>query len=186
MPAFISIPPIECGLNETVLYDLEKEKNRIIRATIIGVTSHTNHSLSFHVVVEESGAIFSYVPIFALWNRSFAVNDYNRHKLIKNEVIQYDYESLDYHFCPDNNIEYAELEGLKDRICWSLIKVNNEFDLIKGTYFGTFNWPNGNIIQNLILLASGQFALVPNHKLYFTRDKPEFFPSYKKLRKSWV
>lgn len=171
MPTHLSIKPIKCEINKGFLYNLEEHNGEWTKARIIGLTSYPGDSLTIHVVVEESGAIFSYMPLHSV-----------RHKNV--DLPQYDYNVLDYEFCHDPNMVSVEFEHLSHSDLTAYIK-DEDGDLIgySAEYVCTLDWPDDNYLQHFVKLGNGQFAAVPNHKILVNREGE--LPKYKKLRYRW-
>jgi hypothetical protein len=173
MPTHISFDRgIKCLLKEKYLYDMDETKTGLLDAVIIGASSYLGHTVTFHVLIEETGGIFSYIPIDALVQRDH-----------RDVVIGYDYHSLDYHLCPDDNFVMVLLDYLYNKPLTCFIKSEGEMVSHVGRYVATFDWPDGNILQHLVAIDNGQYALVPNHKLLVGKD---ILPNYKKLRQEWI
>lgn len=168
----ISIRPIKVLLKEKYLYDMDESKKGFLEASLIGVSSYQGSCLTFHVLIKESGALFSYIPIDAFL-----------HPILNaDKVSDYSYKELDYHFCTSDSIEVFELVAM-NRPLHVWIRNGEHFDKWKASYIFTVDWPEGNTLQHFVLLESGQYALVPNHKL--STINAESLPKYKKLRQEW-
>ena len=175
MPLNISIEPISCELHESYLYNMDKSKSRWLKAKIIGLSSYVGDSLTLHVIVEESGAIFSYIPLDAVRHSS------------SNDNLTYSYHELDYEFCHDEHMTSFSLSYLKSANNLSAAIKTENVGLIyePAEYLFTLDWPNANRLQHFVkLINNGQFAVVPNHKL-LVDSKLLKFPKYKKIRSRW-
>lgn len=56
---------------------------------------------------------------------------------------------------------------------------------VRGTYLASIEWWTGNLLLHVVMLASGQLALLPHHKLKFGADQPAGFEPYRKVRRAW-
>ena len=171
MPNHISIKPIKCEIDKGFLYNLEEHNGEWIKAKIIGLTSYPGNSLTLHVVVEESGAIFSYMPLHSV-----------RHK--ESDYPQYNYHVLDYEFCHDPNMVAVEFEHLTYSSLRAFVKDGmGTLHEYGAEYICTLDWPDDNYLQHFVKLSNGQFAAIPNHKLLVNSE--DSLPDYKKLRYRW-
>ena len=181
MPANIDLGHSwQCSLHESFLYNGNILKDRWMKATVLGASSYSGHSMTFHVLIEDTGGVFSYIPIHALARRSVSSGSLK-------PTSTYSYRELDYHFCPDDHftsISFGHLNK-KKLVAWIKDK-NNKLQKHKASYMMTFDWPDGNILQHLIELETGQYALVPNHKMIVSERAGSELPDYKKMRTDWV
>ena len=171
MPNHISIKPIKCQVAEKYFYNLDESKTGWLKAKIIGLISYPGSSLALHVVIEETGAIFTYLPL-----------DSVRPK--ETDLMQFDYHALDYEFCHHPNMVGFSLEHLRLSKLVVFIKSNDELFGLCADYICTLDWPDDNFLQHFVKLENGQFAAVPNHKILVNASGP--LPEYKKLRHRWT
>lgn len=165
-----SIAPIDAFVLDSLLYSDEMYASRT-ECKIIALNLYQNEALSFDILLND-GSLFCYVPIDKLFTRKESFQDY-------------DLKDLVYHNVNDGfKISIQQLDYLKGKPSYCYLKFKDSWVPIT-EYFFTIDWYEGNDLLHFIALKSGNFALMPSHKIKFDSDDLNFQP-YQKLRETWV
>lgn len=149
------------------------------------VKSVDGNALLFSVYLS-SGALFSNLPIEALWCDKYS--EINFESELKNPELQP-------YSCLDGDIDVIEISLLKH--CNVLCKINGEE--LNGTYLFTVDY-NGNDLadspeqrksHNIIVLRSGQLCALPNNHCLFLNDslsdnEGAEWPRYRRIDKYYL
>lgn len=164
----LSITPIPVKIWKPFLYGKYEvpdtiEKNDLVKAEIIGISSYLNQPLTFHLLIDKA-YLYSDLPIFSLFHKdnlqSLKLKDY---------------------ICPGYDIDSFCLEALvnKNIACFDPgIKT-----WIHGVYLRSIDFYKDNELLHLVKINNGQFGIFPNHKINWSGK--EEFEKYEKNRYIW-
>ena len=117
------------------------------------------------------GAVFSYVPPSALVDPARLGAD-----------ADLELADLVYFDCPDEQLVVHRHAALDGEV---LAYFKRPDRWVAGRYLFTIEWWTGNHLAHAVALASGQYAVLPHHKLKFGSGHAAGFEPYKKIRKVW-
>ena len=154
----ISIPHFYCLLRKEFLYNQEKGHGEFIGCAVFGATSIQSRAVMF-IVMTERGAQIDRMPLHALaWKKC------ERQPLDHLEL----WDAFSYH------MSCTQFEYLKGLRCEVLSK-NKQW--LQGEYLLTFDWAKsayaedsgegGHKSGHLIKLDNGNFAIMPNNRIYW-------------------
>jgi hypothetical protein len=165
----VQVPPFAAHVRAEFLYNMDPAKvGELRRCTVFTVSSYTGSAVTFQILLED-GAVFSYVPPHALVQPPVA-----EPQLDLADLVYHDAKSVDIAVQAFDALRGPVLAYFKRRDRW-----------LAGSYLFTIDWYTGNEMLHVVVLANGQYALLPSHKLKFGEHPPGFEP-YKKIRNSWV
>jgi hypothetical protein len=165
----VQVPPFTTHVRAEFLYNMDPAKvGELRRCTVFTVSSYTGSAPTFQILLED-GAVFSYVPPHALVNPPVA-----EPQLELADLVYHDAKSVEVAVQAFDVLRGPVLAYFKRRDLW-----------LAGSYLFTIDWYTGNEMLHVVVLANGQYALLPSHKLKFG-DHPPGFEPYKKIRNSWV
>lgn len=166
-------PPLELEVRAEYLFGMDPAREGEFRpCRAFAVSSYPGEAPTFMVRLAD-GAVFSYLPPTALVDRG---------QPAWGQDTDLELADLAYADCPDERVvvtRFAELAGevlalLKHRDRW-----------VRGTYLASIEWWTGNLLLHVVMLASGQLALLPHHKLKFGAGHTAGFEPYRKVRRVW-
>lgn len=157
----LPIQEIKVKVDGKYLYDGE-EGHGFFNGKVIGVSSYIGQPLTFHVIIENS-YLYSDLPVCA----------FNKY-----EEKSRDLSTLAYSNCSTLPIDVFRL-SFKE-VC---VYFRNLDRFEHGVYHMSFDFYEGNDLIHLIELDSGEFCLMPNHKVNFNNQ--EKLPDYKKNHTVW-
>ena len=162
----VDIKPIKAYVHESVLYDEDLTKQDFIECTIFAVSSYKEESVTFGIILKD-GSVFFYIP---------------PHKLtINKDKLKYELKDLVYHNCVDDEFVVNYYSFLQKKVS---VYLKNEDNWVSGEYQFTIDWYKDNGLLHLIILDSGQFCLMPSHKVKFNGGEKKFV-FYKKIHSTW-
>jgi hypothetical protein len=162
----VNINPIKAFVHESVLYDEDLSKKDLIECTVFSVSSYKDESITFGIVLKD-GSVFFYIP---------------PHKLtVLRTQPKYELKDLVYHNCVDDEFVITCHDFLKKEV---FVYLKNEDEWVSGKYQFTIDWYKDNGLLHLIILDSGQFCLMPSHKVKFNGGEKKFV-FYKKMHSIW-
>lgn len=172
------IPEFSAFVRSEFLYDMDPAyEGQTEPCTVFAVSSYKGHYPTFKILLK-NGSLFDYIPAHAL--------------LVGRTKAPHGSMTLDElcfsKTCPDHSITvnaHTVLAGkFAENICWiPQRKVFVEVD----RYICTVDWYLSNQNAHLVVLAHGQVAFVPNHKVLFLAkptDEVKLQP-YRRLRQEW-
>lgn len=168
-----SSPQIDVYVLEQFLYDMDKDKNNLIKGKIIGVSSYEGEQVTFQVLLE-TGALFSYLPIHAFCMDTIST------------IVNVDQQQT-FNLCKSGRIDVFTLDYFNNKII-SIFNKKSKWEGF-GEYILSIDWVDSNEQLHLIK-HSGLLWLRPNHKIliFDNKDDPKKYktlPSYKKLHQEW-
>jgi hypothetical protein len=166
------IAPIPVRVKQEVLYNDDPSKAGVlVDGKVFAVSSYVGRAPTFQVRIDDDGAVFSYVPPSALWQRTK-----------KADGPELELADLVYQNCPAHTFCLHRFEEL----CGAVLAYFKRRDLwLGGEYLFTMEWYLGNDLVHGIALDQGQLAFLPHHKLKFGKSEAGFRP-YKKMRREWT
>lgn len=160
----INIEPIKVFVLESFLYNQDNTKTDFVKAKVIGIASYTNKPLTFNLLVNDM-FLYSELPI---------------HSFAKTKIIPRPLDYLCYSNCTSLPIDVFKFKYFNKLSVY--FKKNNTYE--NGIYLYSIDFYEGNDMQHLILLDSGEFCLMPNHKINFSQKHQLI--DYKKNRQNWT
>lgn len=166
-------PALTLEVRSEYLYGMDPARvGEFTRARVFAVSSYPGEAPTFMLRLED-GAVFSYLPASALVDRDQP--GWGREP-------ELDLADLVYANCPDERVVVHRLGELTGEVLAYLKRVDR---WQRGTYHATIEWWTGNLVLHVVVLTSGQVALLPHHKLKFGADHKPGFAPYRKMRKLW-
>ena len=159
--------PFKAFVANRVLYDMDATKKGSTECLVFGVSSYEGHYPTFQILLG-NGAVFSYVPPHLVFTK-------------KESEGLFSLDALVYHKCKSNEISYASFAVLREAKAYAFL--TSARWKIAAEYIGTVDWIRGNELLHILLLETGQVALLPNHKVLFGSSGG--LPDYKKLHATW-
>lgn len=154
-----AIDPIKVLVHESFLYDGDPNRKECLDAEVIGVSSYLGQTLTFHVLVGKS-YLYSDLPV-----NSFSTS----------RTKPRDLKVLCYSNCRSLPIDVFKLKA--DEVTVYL----KDLDAYEnGRYVLSIDFYEGNDLSHLIHLDTGEFCLMPNHKINFNGGRT--LTDYKKNR----
>ena len=168
-----NITPLKASVNLKFLYDGDiLYDNQYTDCLLIAISAYVNQTPTFHIMVGETGAIYSDIPFHALLTK----------KDIPAGTVLMNLPQLVYSNCKTGEIEVFENSYLKLKTPKCFFKSDNLW--IEGKYLFSVDFYTGNDLFHTIKLETGQIAAVPNHKINWNGDC--LLPDYKKNHTTWV
>lgn len=171
----ISIEPIPCFVKESFLYDGDVRKKNFIKAEIIGVATYSGQPLTFHVLVDGQ-YLFSDMPITAVVAFEEPHANYDLKTLAQKNCETLEINSFILHTFVGKKVSVLlkiETGNVMTRVEWE-----------NATYVMSIDFHTGNELYHFVTLVNGQFALVPNHKINWS--KKHELSDYKKNHTIWT
>lgn len=156
-------------VDRRLLFDLDHQVQGYLPCQIFGLSAYPQDALTFQILLDD-GSIFSYVPLHLLYHTL----------LIEGPFLEL--TDLVYHNCPDATLCIHRFEFLGQDVVNCFFKAKQLW--LAGNYLFTVDWYQGNDLLHFIQLHTGQFALLPNHKVKFHNGTSQFQP-FKKLHATW-
>lgn len=173
MPSIhFDIPKQKVIVRTQYLYDMDPAKNGFTEAELISISSYPGHAPTFTALVEGK-FLFHYLPINAFFQSTPSTYNSGPKKPLSLA------ESC-YFNCPDTEVAVSVIGGLHK----CLVFDKNKDFVEAGMYLMTFDWHRDNQLCHMILLETGNFVLVPSHKVIFG-DGDDQLPNFKKLHATW-
>lgn len=171
MSIHVSVKPIPVFLLRSYLYNLDVSEVGWVEASIIAISSYKNDPLTFTILIEDSKAVFSYIPMNAVIYRSSNV------PTIRCELMDVvNLKLLGCFKCPSENVSVSDLNLGK---VLAFFPDRNQREVC--SYLLTLDWPDENELFHLLVNQKGLFHLRPNHKMLLDLNA-EILPPYKKLK----
>jgi hypothetical protein len=155
----VAIDPIKVFVHESFLYDGDETKTEYVNAEVIGISSYLDQTLTFHVLIDKQ-YLYSDLPVSA-----FSTNKRKPRDL----------KDLCYSNCKSLPIDVFKLNTDEVMIYF---KDHRQYE--SGRYILSVDFYEGNDLMHLIHLNTGEFCLMPNHKINFNNEKS--LTDYKKNR----
>lgn len=164
---------IPCYVESYYLYGCDANyEGKWTKGEIVGVSSYKGESLTFIFRTDE-GSMFYYIPTH--W---IATDIDKRNNVMETTWLGNAFAV--YHNCPSNKLTISVNEFMKQKLSCFFVDVHK---WMQGEYLFTVDWVDDNILQHVILLETGQLAVLPPHKVKV--DGPRSFQPFKKLRGEW-
>jgi len=166
----IAMKVVDTFVKKEYLYNLEKGHGDFIKGTITFINSYPGHQPTFDLLLED-GSVFCYLPVMAL--SSWETNMCKEDPLPCRKT------------CPSENFIMFENKELEDKVCQVFDEANKWYSF--GSLISSLEWPEDNQLLHIVHLDSGQYAIVENNRVLFTKTKTKVdqLPSWKKLRSEW-
>ncbi|MCA9679356.1 MAG: hypothetical protein H6708_04760 [Kofleriaceae bacterium] len=165
------IPPLRCHVRTEYLYGMDPARvGTYTPCTAFVVSSYPGEAPTFQLLLGD-GAVFSYVPPSALVDPARLGAD-----------ADLELADLVYFDCPDEQLVVHRHAALDGEV---LAYFKRPDRWVAGRYLFTIEWWTGNHLAHAVALASGQYAVLPHHKLKFGSGHAAGFEPYKKIRKVW-
>jgi hypothetical protein len=158
----VNLPPFECFLDNSFLYDGEKGHGEYTECLVHGASSISGRALGFHVLLR-NGASIGRLPVSAL-----------RGKKITGAPLNY----LQLWDCPSYDMTVNVYDAFAG--CECIVKLRDTettYKDRKGRYMMTFDWYGSSIAEgagdfgwksaHLIALGCGHYCLQPNNRVLF-------------------
>lgn len=156
-------------VDRQLLFDLDSDIDGTIPCQIFSLAAYPQEALTFQILLKD-GSLFSYVPLHLLYHKPLEAAE------------PLELADLVYHNCHDSFVCLHRFELLGHDSVNCFFKHKNLW--LTGEYLFTVDWYRGNDLLHFIELHTGQFALLPNHKIKFLNGEPQFQP-FKKLHATW-
>lgn len=165
--------PLYGWVENRVLQDDDPAVEGWSPAQVFALSSYAGHALTVQIRLA-NGAVFSYVPLHRVRFSDPAAGAI---------VDRLDLRELVYHDCPDERIAVTTYPHLRGAVR-AYIAARKTWRT--GTYLATVDWYTGNDLLHLVMLANGQLAALPSHKVLFAPPADvDALPAYKKLHAEW-
>jgi hypothetical protein len=175
MEIHCNIPVINGYVKEEFLYDMdEKYTGHYKSCKIYAVSSYKDHTLTFKILLNDGG-LFDYIPLHALVTNPLSSQEQSL--TLKDLTFG--------KFCPDYPITVNVFAILKEAPKPYCFFYKKNLWIRAKEYVCSVDWYTDNENANIVILENEQIALVPNHKILFTEERPTQLPAYKKLHAIW-
>ena len=166
----IAMNVIDTFVKKEYLYNLETGHGEFVKGTIIFINSYPGHQPTFDLLLED-GSVFCYLPVMALSSCETNMCKEDPLPCLKT--------------CLSENFIMFENKELENKICQVFDEAKKWYSF--GSLIVTLEWPNENQLLHLVVLDSGQYAIIENSKILFTDKKVKVtqLPNVKKLRQEW-
>ncbi len=172
-----AIPPLPVLIRAEYLYGMDPARaGELVHGRAFSVSSYLGSAPTLNVILGD-GAVFSYLPPWALVVEPPRVAGLQPAA----PPLPIDARDLVYHDCKSTLISVHDFPALHGRALAYFKRVDRWVD---AEYRFTIDWYAGNEMLHALVLATGQLALLPSHKVKFGDHPPGFAP-YKKLRREW-
>lgn len=171
MSIHVAVSPIPVFLLKKYLYNLDVLEVGWVRASIIAISSYANDPLTFTVLVEDTKALFSYIPMNAVVYRFTDTPVVNADDM---DVMSL--KGLGCFPCPSQDMFVSTFN--LDKVL-AFFPDYNDREVCK--YLLTLDWPNENELFHLLVDKKGIFYLRPNHKMLLDLGATSL-PPYLKLK----
>ncbi len=157
--------PIKAKLNGE---DIGLE-NEILDCELIGINSYPNEALTFSIVLD--GCLYDYISPENI-AKDFKIDN----QLTLKDLVYNNNSSEQF-------VVFQSKYFIKSDIVYFAKEKNIWIPVVE--YFFSIDWLYDNDKRHFVLLANGQYAFVPNHKIKLNGEK-HINPALKKIRKSYI
>lgn len=171
MSIHVAVNPIPIFLLKKYLYNLDESQVGWVQASIVAISSYPGDPLTFTVLVEDTKALFSYIPLNAVIYR-FDDKPWVDYNLMKGVGLK----PLGCFPCSSEEIFVANFQ--LDKVL-AFFPERDVREVCR--YLLTLDWPNENELFHLLVNGKGLFYLRPNHKMLLDLEATSL-PPYKKLK----
>ena len=171
MSIHVSVTPIPVFLLRKYLYNLDSNEVGWVRASVIAISSYANDPLTLTVLIEDTKALFSYIPLNAVVYR------FDDKPMIDYALMDaVSLKNLGCFSCPSEEVFVSDL--YLDKVL-TFFPEHDSREVCR--YLLTLDWPNENELFHLLVNQKGLFYLRPNHKMLLDLNAI-VLPPYKKLK----
>jgi hypothetical protein len=171
MSIHVAVDPIPVFLLRKYLYNLDKNETGWVRASIVVISSYANDPLTFTVLIEDTKALFSYIPLNAVIYR------FDDKPIVDSALMDAVFlKNLGCFPCPSEEVFVSDFHLNK---VLAFFPERDSRQVCR--YLLTLDWPNDNELFHLLVNEKGLFYLRPNHKMLLDLKAIEL-PPYKKLK----
>ncbi len=186
-------------VQESFLFGMNGSR-KLVKAYVHSLSLYPGCAPSLDLMINEGdgkGSIFMYLPLhsfvtdkgleypFEMTTKNHIHTDIQAEQQVYRTLNEYNLPMLAYHNCPEGRVSVYDL-GVSKADGNVLCYIKQKDVWIPGKYHVSLDWYDRNASLNLVELADGVLAFLPNHKVKFGHDSPDIFPEYKKLREEWV
>ncbi len=165
MSVHCEIPhPFRCWVENKLFYNGKQiEDTPYSRCTVFDIASHRGEIPTFSARIDGHGGLFHHIPIDMMCWKQPLLQRMSYHELV-------------YFNCPDYCMALNVYQYLQGSARVFLGDKSYQAD-----YILTLDWYEANENTHLLALETGQYCLMPSHKVLFKSDA-DILPAYQKLR----